>query len=465
MEYINSDISRFEKLWNNNDDNLRVLKTDDVIREKLVQLRKGSRPYRRTPDPDVKDPGLWAHQDEALQAFLKHKNGILEMATGTGKTRTALKIIYKLFKDDVIDRVIVTMYGNDLLEQWNKELISGLSSEIQIFKYFDTSYKDFPGFLLYSGKCVLVVSRDADRLKECFIKMIPRIPNVYERVLLIFDEVHGLGSESLVRSLSGMLSPFKYRLGLSATPEREYGEEGNEFILREVGPVIYQFSLEDAIKKGILCEFSYNALPFELTDEEKEKKRSIIAAYAARRKQGEHVNDEDMYRDLARVNKTSVSKLPLFQDYIQANPSMLDRCIIFVETKDYGIHVQRILIHDHPNFHTYYGDDDAENLQKFAKGELNCLITCKKISEGVDIKSVNNIILFSSDRGKLVTTQRIGRSLRTNPDNPDKRANIVDFICTNSGSNINGDTLSADMERMEWLTALSEVRRNENETV
>jgi len=93
------------------------------------------------------------------------------------------------------------------------------------------------------------------------------------------------------------------------------------------------------------------------------------------------------------------------------------------------------------------------------------LITCKKISEGVDIKSVKNIILFSSDRSKLVTTQRIGRSLRTNPADPEKRANVIDFININPDIDSDGAEPNADMNRRDWLTRLSEVRRNGHETI
>ena len=67
-----------------------------------------------------------------------------------------------------------------------------------------------------------------------------------------------------------------------------------------------------------------------------------------------------------------------------------------------------------------------------------------------------NIVLFSSDRGHLVTTQRIGRSLRRNPDDLEKRATIVDFIC--DCDNRQEEDITADMERENWLSQLSKVR-------
>lgn len=462
-QYVDLDTKRFEKLWNNHDSNLKIYECNDAIREKLIKLRKSDRPYTNKKPDDVTD--LWIHQEKAVKAFIVAKNGILEMATGTGKTRTALKIILQLFNEGKIKRVIITMHGNDLLRQWEKEVLSFLSADIQVYKYFDSIYKELPSFLLCRSKCILIISRDSERLSECIDRMTMRIQNVDNETMFVFDEVHGLGSLSMRNLLSGKISPFQYRLGLSATPDREYNDGGNEFIFQEVGPVIFRFTLEDAIQKGILCEFSYIPLEYELAHEEKQTKRSIIARYAARRKSGELVNDEDMYRDLARVNKTSIAKLPLFQGLIHERPEVLDRCIIFVETREYGINVQNILIHRFPEFHTYYGDDEEENLRKFGACNLNCLITCKKISEGVDIKSVKNIILFSSDRGRLVTTQRIGRSLRTNPADPEKRANVVDFICINPESDNIDTEFNADIDRRDWLTELSMVRRISNEAI
>ena len=67
--------------------------------------------------------------------------------------------------------------------------------------------------------------------------------------------------------------------------------------------------------------------------------------------------------------------------------------------------VQDILMAQHVDFHTYYGDDDRGNLGRFARGELDCLVTCHRISEGIDIQSVNNIVLFASARARLETVQ------------------------------------------------------------
>jgi superfamily II DNA or RNA helicase len=327
-------------------------------------------------------------------------------------------------------------------------------------------YKEFSRFLLNPDNAVLVISRDADYLDELITKSNKMIKNNYAQTLFVFDEVHGFGSSSIRNTLSGKVQPFRYRLGLSATPEREFDEEGNIFIQKEIGKIIFIFTLKDAIEKGILCMFDYIPLEYELTDEEKRKKRDIIARYSAKRNNNESFSEDEMYRELAFINKTSEAKLPLFEDLISRRPELLERSIIFVQTKEYGIRVQNILINYFHEYHTYYGEDDSDNLLKFSRRELDCLLTCQKISEGIDIHSVKNIFLFASDRAKLVTTQRIGRSLRIDPKDQDKRSCVIDYICVNPYAEPDATEISADEERCQWLTDLSHIRRLEdNESI
>lgn len=398
----------------------------------------------------------WTHQKDAEEIFLREKHGILEMATGTGKTYTAICIIKKLLEENKVERIIVITYGNDLLQQWYQELLLNFQ-KIRIFRFF-YKYNECSRFISNRGKSVLVMSREARRIATCLsdLEKHAGVDNAARKTFLLFDEIHGLGSPELRRKLSGKIHKYEYRLGLSATPERDYDETGNAFIKDEVGEVIYQFDLKAAITRGILCSFSYVPVRYSLTEEERKKKQNILISYEIKRKNGIQFDESDLYRDLARVNKKASEKIPLFEKIVIQNPDILNQCIIFVEDRDYGLELQKMLIRHVFRFHTYYSEDTGENLNKFGNGEIDCLITCKKISEGIDIRSVKNIILFSSDKGKTVTIQRIGRSLRKNPSMPDKQACIVDFIYEN-GMDKAGD-ITTDQERMMWLSELAKVR-------
>lgn len=452
-EYVESDINRFEKIWNSKDKNLKIFTVPTAVKERIFQLRTSNRPYKKHDSASNR----WVHQDMAVEKFIEKEHGILAMATGTGKTVTAIKIINRLFDESKIRRVVITMYGNDLLDQWSKQIRESFKNK-QIHYHYG-SHKRMNDFIMHPDEAILLVSRDSNNLTK-LLNLLDKAPGNYkDDTLFIFDEVHGAGSQSFVENLTGKLSPYKYRLGLSATPEREYDDVGNEFLLNEIGKIIFEFNLEDAIKKGILCEFNYIPLPYELTEAEKHKKKKIIAAFNAKKESGEPYDEKEMFTQLSLVNKTAINKIEEFEVLISKRPELLDKCIIFVQSMEYGKQLQEVLIKYTDKYHTYYADDEKINLENFAEGKINCLLTCKKVSEGIDISSVTNIFIFASDRSKLVTTQRIGRALRLDKNNPEKKANVIDFILEDIGENDN----NADQERKEWLTKLSETRRCEDE--
>lgn len=286
QEYVDADTARFEKIWNRKDRNLKMFTIPQAVKNKIFELRSPDRPYS-LPAGSSK----WVHQDIAVKTFLEKEHGILAMATGTGKTVTAMKIINKLFDSGEIRRVVITMYGNDLLDQWAIQIRENYKNK-QI-NYHYASQKMMKDFVMHPDDSVLILSRDARNLSK-LLDLFDRLPGDYRNdTLFVFDEVHGAGSNTFVENLSGRLSPYRYRLGLSATPEREYDEAGNDFLLNEIGEVIFEFTLQDAIQKGILCEFNYIPLPYVLSDEEKLKKRKIIAAFNAKKESGEPVDEKD----------------------------------------------------------------------------------------------------------------------------------------------------------------------------
>ncbi|WP_163853507.1 DEAD/DEAH box helicase family protein [Paenibacillus elgii] len=442
--FVEDDIKRFERLWNNYDVNVITYQLPDAVKEDIFKLRTSERPYKLVN----KKLNLWRHQDEAVEIFMNKENGVLEMATGTGKTRTAIRIINELLSQNLITTVFVTVSGTDLLDQWYTEIISNIN--LAVFRYYE-QHKDLAEFILCSKQSLMLVSRDF------LAEVIDRLDNsIISSSLIICDEVHGFGSPTVVKQLKGKVRCFKYRLGLSATPEREYDEEGNSFIEQELGAIIFRFPLEEAIRRRVLCEFEYVPLEFELTDEDRKKMKNLIGVFNTKLAVDKQVSPEELYRELSKVKKTSGAKIPIFYKFLLENPGILKRSIVFVETKDYGKLIQQLIIRFQPNFHTYYGDDDRYNLERFSNGELDCLITCKRISEGIDILSVNNIILLSTDRAKIQTIQRIGRCLRLDKNNPDKRPVVVDFIMR---KNVDaGNENNTDEERKEWLTKISQIR-------
>lgn len=440
--------NHFEELWQRTDKGVEIYSFSEAAKRKLLRIvGEWEAGRRQKPVQNRK----WRHQDDALAIFVAAERGVLNMATGTGKTRTALKIMETLFECGLIDSVIVCTDGNDLLDQWYREVLGIrkiVGRDLRVFRHYKDA-KEAQGFVLAPRKAILLVSREpvASALRQIGA-------SEAHRTLLIHDEVHGLGSPGNRTRLAGLSDRVRYRLGLSATPEREYDQEGNSFIEDHIGPVLMTFGLSEAIERGILAPFNYFPLRFQLTLDDRERIAAIYRRRKAREAAGDPMSETEVWIEIARVYKTSEAKLPVFAEFIKDHEDLLRRCIIFTETMEYGASVLEIVHKYRSDFHSYYSGEQADTLRKFARGDLECLITCHRLSEGIDIKSLNTVILFSSERTRLETIQRIGRSLRTNPDDPQKVANIVDFIREGAED---ADP-NADEERCEWLTEISRIR-------
>lgn len=463
MRKLEKHENRFDSIWNNTKQGVYSIPLPDSISLDIAELREDDRPYDNPAESKkLTSAYRWRHQEVAVDKFLENDHGILNMATGTGKTRTSLKILNRLLRQDAVENIVVATQGNDLLDQWYNTLSKNFSAdEMWIYQEYGGDH-DLRQFLTKNRDKLEALIISYDNLHEAIDG---DINNTLPRSLLIADEVHNMGSDTRQANLTGELNVFKHRLGLSATPFDPYDSNRNDFLRDEVGPVVYEFSAENAIKRGILCETDYTPLFYELSEEDKEEQKKAFGRFKAMKENNPNTPKSQLYIMLARVRKLSEEKLPVFREHLENNPDILEDCLIFVETKEYGHKVQKI-IHDYTkSYRTYYGEDPEETLNAFSNGDISTLVSSKAISEGIDIKSVENIILFTSNRSKGTIIQRIGRALRTNPNNPEKTANIVDFIVR---SDIEEDPendevdIPPDKIRYDWLTDIGKVTTEEN---
>ena len=447
-------VDQFEEAWSGKAAGLEVKKLSAETLEQVRSYitRKAIDPTRVPHPPPPEVPDKWAHQEEAVNIFLNARRGVLEMATGTGKTRTAIKAMTRLLRSGEINGIIISTEGVDLLDQWVRELDDWtltLRTPFRVLRHYG-SHHDLAGFSNNPASAVICISRS--QLGNLF-RQLDSVAK--QKLLVIHDEVHGLGSPASRLELAGSHREFPYCLGLSATPEREYDNEGTQFITDEIGPVIFRFELQDAIQLGILCEFEYMPLPYTLTDGDRQRLQQVYLREAARKAAGNPMSQEEVWIELARVYKTAELKPAIFDQYLRTDENVLQSAIIFVDDRAYGDRVIDVIAKRTYRYRTYYADDDRENLLHFGAGDIDTLVTCHRISQGIDIRGLRAVILFSSARSRLETVQRIGRCLRTDPGQPYKRALVVDFIRNTPDGN---QADNPDAERKSWLADLAKVR-------
>jgi superfamily II DNA or RNA helicase len=461
-------------------------------REYLIKARKMGDKWKNKNNteppkkPDAPTPPLpenkWQHQTDALNWFLDKDQangvGIFQMATGSGKTRTSISTVKEAISRGSVKKAIFCV-PKTLEEQWNKELAEHYHDRAGTFWWRSGRDEHLTFFNLDIEGSVMIVSH---YFIPKLIEFANKKPSEVKNTIIVIDEMHHLGSDkyteiglednkSKVRFLPNMFDPFLLRLGLSATPWSEYDDGRNQMIIdnfvnaelmiSSIGQSwqedlikkkhVFYFGLEDGIKKGILCEFDYVPLDYTPSAEDFVKRKEAFKKIPPNIPA--HMKSKMGMILAAQVFKSSREKFPPFDNWMKDKLD-LDRCILFVSDQEFGRDLTARLSTEHNIFHfrEFFQGEDMLTLTKFAKGELDLLIACHRISEGVDIKTVDTVVLFSSNASRLETIQRIGRALRISQTNPDKKALIVDFVYTEGES-------SADESRKDWLTKLSKIRR------
>lgn len=464
------------------------------------------KPVGDTTDEVEPEPSIWdLHQNAAISWFFDSERangiGVFQMATGSGKTRTAIKCMRKLILEDQVNRLVVSA-PNHLIEQWKdaiEETNTGLGyayggKGLLSALYFYTSGKK--EHLAWSqhegGRALILVSHS---ILQKFLKSVKSFD--LSRSIIIVDEMHRAGAERFLKMVeeaeqkrsephadstkleldeleasANLYSQFTYRLGLSATPWATFDFENrrNRFLVsnftrqkdtsenffagdwkRELidKEKVFFFGLKDGIERGILSSFEYIPLNYEPSEEEKQRYDEWI-------KRGFGAKNEDGSQNMlgairaAAEFKGSREKIPVFMSWLDENPT-LKRTVIFVEDRKFGeALLNRLSEKGFDRVTKFFQDDPDWNLLSFTDENVDFIVACHRISEGWDTNNVDRIVLFSSSTARLETIQRIGRALRIRPG-ANKRAQVVDFIYDNLSSTTNPDVL-----RRDWLASLAE---------
>jgi len=265
----------FQSLWSNQTPHLSVERFPDVARERLVKLGR-DRPPRDLPGTDdaltptpaeVYEPTRltlpdWLtvrdYQREAVTSWLSHQGrGILKMATGTGKTKTAMIAATQLGnvlrqREQPLVLLIVAPLTH-LVDQWITE-VEGFG--VRPIAVYESSQKWLPlveeqlaAARMGQRPVVAMVATNASFSGEKFQSVLSRI-NL--PLLVIGDEAHNLGSATYQSALPQNAT---YRLALSATPERWFDDEGTDSLIDYFGPIIFELGLGKAIEMGALTRY------------------------------------------------------------------------------------------------------------------------------------------------------------------------------------------------------------------
>lgn len=501
----------FETLWAGDDPEVRTLPVPKAIELDLLRRRpevapsagdyelaiaiEGRRRQVSEPlEPIVSDPppafaipsklawdeGPFAHQGSAVRAWeAAGGRGILAMATGSGKTSASMIAAQRLYQRTGRLLIVVAAPYLPLVNQWADEASAfGLTAHV-LGRIADRTRR-----LQKAADIALHLSLDASPLGVELVVLTndaladPELMSALGRTradsLLIADEVHNLGASGFRR-----VAPewFKYRLGLSATPVRQFDAEGTDFLLDYIGPVVYEFSLEQAIG---LCLVPYDYYVHEVVLSEDELATWRRLTDKLRRSGWFADEDRDSASDAVKlllirrrkILEQAGDKIGVLEDLIdQVDRRDISHTLIYASAKgrdqlrraNQALRERGIRFSQLTNVETAQPVLARSLLERFGEGSIQVLTAMKVLDEGVNIPQTSVAYLLASTTGEREWVQRRGRVLRLFPGK--KSAVIHDFMVVPPESSLDDAGIAAIVKgQLDRLNEFARLARNASST-
>jgi superfamily II DNA or RNA helicase len=417
-----------------------IRKHEKLLDEKIKAIKKSPKfPFSSGP------------REYQKTAYLKWKEsqskGVFAMATGTGKTITALNCVLEEFVNDNTYQFIVLVPSKVLIKQWKSEVrafnfteIVTVSSE---FPHWKSELTSLNNALYFDNRtCFGVLVTYASFVKESFQNLINNFP---ANTILIADEAHNIGSKGF-RPLLPTLK-FERRLALSATLKRYFDDEGDKAIqsfFNSLPPYTYSFSMAEAIRQGILCDYLYYPHIVRLNEDELERyveiSKTLIKFFDF---ESQTFKNTDIVEKLLlarkRIIHKAVNKLAKFKHILKKQNDVKGSFkYTFVYVPEGSNEDGNNILDEYlgafedsfPAAKAYAYTSESPNkdqiMELFESGVADVLFSMKCLDEGVDVPRAELAIFCSSTGNPRQFVQRRGRVLRSHPDK--KKAVIHDLI-------------------------------------
>lgn len=460
---VNIKENAFDNLWDNLDTAMEVIPFPKVAVERLnsykvekteplcveIQNEDDSQDvFFKIPD----NVDLYDYQREAIESW-KNNNycGIFDMATGAGKTFTALGALSALSKNlnNHIAVVIVAPYQH-LVEQWVEDIIQFNVKPIIAYSYPGQKWrKQFSDAVTaYNVGAIdnfCIIATNATFSLNDFQSILQKFKKNFAFVV---DEAHNFGA---VKLSSLLPRKARYRLALSATIERFRDEEGTNKLRKYFGKTCISFSLKEAIQKGFLTSYYYHPIVVYLNADEYEQYQEITKTILRNGGASQENIDKNPYIEMLLIKRARIisgckEKVPKLVEVM--TPYRTDNYILVYcgatkydndssdlkdddEVRQIEEVNKRLYYELGMKVHKFTSEESKEERDEikrmFASGtELQVITAIKCLDEGVNIPSIKKAFILASSTNPKEYIQRRGRVLRRAKGK--EYAEIFDFI-------------------------------------
>ena len=344
------------------------------------------------------------HQDEAIAAGLAKERGIIHHATGSGKTEVMIELNRLIGQQS-----LVLVHRKDLLYQTAERFMATLDIGKNVIGIIGDGMWEPRDLTIATFQTLHRRLKERDEEVKRWLR--EDIGQVH------VDEAHHLPAKTYERVMTQLVNA-RWRLGYSATPDKEGDPETMFKVSAHLGPTIHRATGTALIDKGHL-------VPVDVFIVRVPPSAVAYQDYDGAIRYGivENLTRNQMIGDIAR--KCSASR---------AGP-----VVILVERIAHG---ERLAWELGTEFVS--GSSPTAVRQRawtrLKEGSLRLLVTSKIADEGLDIPPLSYLILAGGGKAPHVTIQRVGRGMRTAKG----KQNLFVFDFLDSG---------------KWLSAHSKNRR------
>ncbi|MCG0724117.1 DEAD/DEAH box helicase family protein (plasmid) [Lactiplantibacillus plantarum] len=378
---------------------------------------------------------LRPYQQEAISAFVDNGSiGVLNMATGTGKTLTSIAAVNQDYALHRRQCLVIIVPFTHLVAQWEENLRRGnIYPDLRIMGASERWRGLVPSLIWqYQHHMIdrlVLIGTYKSICSQYFEEAVASLRN--PDTFLLADECHYIGAAQSQRE---SLFKFKKRLGLSATPARWWDEDGTNFIRRLFGPDVFVYSMQQAIDAGYLTPYTYQPIIIRLDSEEEADFDRLTTRINKLLSEAEKKTEAaELLKTLllrrTRIIRSAAGKMIALEAQImkQADPHFtLVYCANIRETQAVLYMLSQRGIRAHQFDSTLSLKQREEVLARFAAGEICVLVAVKCLDEGVDIPDTRVAYFLASTSNPREFVQRRGRILRRAPDK--QRAEVYDFV-------------------------------------
>jgi superfamily II DNA or RNA helicase len=495
---VTDDMDSFEIMWNNKGQNTKVYDFPDAVRKELLDVipfdhedEPATKSYLKRlaeidddaevyalnihkPDNYPKYPswlingGLFSYQKSMLELWKEHsQKGMFAMATGTGKTITALAASTNFFYEKEKMLLLICCPNDLLVKQWSKECKDFSYSTIVATK----DYKKWAPKVKTLNKLIHNSLTDLGVIitnKQTLFAKNGRLLNYLEKFnevpkLFIADEVHNLGSKSIREKLP---EHFPYRIGLTATPKRYFDDIGTKALYEYFGdemPVDPPVDLKFAIENNYLTKYNYFPHLVFLSDDETQDYHDLTIRI---KKMRSFLDEDDeglkrAYQQRVDILNNAENKIDVLNNILQ-KIGKISKTLFFCSPNNVE-DVTSMLIDDYNFIAKKIGYDESKYydqiINEFSSGLLDALCAIYVIDEGLDVPSTENAFFLASSGNEKQFIQRRGRVLRK--ADCKNIANIHDFIVVPNGNiekntNIVKIALEREIRRFSEMAELAD---------